>query len=141
MIDLARRSGRTEDPVLRDRLARFVTHSDVYRYNGQRIRDLARARVDVPIDGAVMKLDLAALAAESRDLSLALGGAGGMLWGDSAPDAGGVARTALSSFVPAMGGGTNEIQRNVIGERLLGLPREPSVDTDVPFSELRRSPR
>lgn len=141
MIELARGCGATADPVLRDRLVRYVSHSDLYRYNGQRMRDLARAGQHSCIDGPVMKLDLAALAAESRDLSLALCGAGGMLWGESSSDGGAVARAALSSYVPALGGGTNEIQRNVIGERLLGLPREPSVDDGVPFGELRRSIR
>ncbi len=141
MIELARRCGATGDPVLRDRLARYVIHSDLYRHNGRRIGDLARARQPVPLDGAAMKLDLAALAAESRDLSLALSAAEGTLWGVSASDGGLLVRTALSSFVPALGGGTNEIQRNVVGERLLGLPREPAVDADVPFRELRRSLR
>ena len=139
MIDLARGHGVVGDPTLRDRLVRYVSHSDLYRYNGRRMGDLARAQASAPLDGAAMKLDLAALAAESRDLSLALCGAAAMLWSPSSSDEGRVARTALSSFVPAMGGGTNEIQRNVIGERLLGLPREPAIDADVPFRELRRS--
>jgi alkylation response protein AidB-like acyl-CoA dehydrogenase len=135
MIALAQRSGVTDRPAVRDQLVRFVVHSEVYRRNGQRLRDLARAGHTAPLDGSAMKLDLAALAHESRDLSLAILGAEGLLAD------GDIARTALTAFVPSLGGGTNEIQRNIIGERVLGLPREPAVDADVPFRELRRSAR
>jgi alkylation response protein AidB-like acyl-CoA dehydrogenase len=118
---------------------RYHVHSEVYRPNGQRTRDLAKARAACQLDGSTAKLDLAMLAHESRDLSLAMLGAEAMLVGDDACDHGRVQRAGLSSFMPSLGGGTNEIQRNIIGERTLGLPREPGNDNDVPFRELRRS--
>ena len=139
MIELARAHGRLDRPALRDRLLRFHVHAEVYRLNGRRARDLARAKQPTALDGSALKLDLATLAHESRDLSLAILGPAGTLVDDAAPDGGRVARTALSSFVPSLGGGTNEIQRNILGERALGLPREPSDDAEVPFRELRRS--
>ena len=86
-----------------------------------------------------MKLHLAMLAHESRDLSLAMLGAEAMVIGADARDGGRVQNAALSSFAPSLGGGTNEIQRNIIGERTLGLPREPSIDSELPFTERRRS--
>lgn len=125
MVDLARRHGRSTDPVVRARLARFHAEAQVYRWNGQRLRDLSRAKVATPLDGPLLKLDLAALAHESRDLSLDIVGPAGMLSGPDSPDDGRVVRTALTAFVPSLGGGTNEIQRNIVGERTLGLPREP----------------
>ena len=73
------------------------------------------------------------------DLTYELLGADALLADGSAPDAGRVVKTGLTAFVPSLGGGTNEIQRNLIGERTLGLPREPAVDADLPFRELRRS--
>lgn len=139
MISLARSTGAVADPAIRDRLMRYQVHSEVYRLNGQRTRDLARAGQRTSLDGSTAKLDLAMLAHESRDLSLALLGAEGMLAGAGAREHGRFQRSALSSFVPSLGGGTNEIQRNIVGEVTLGLPREPAVDADVPFRELRRS--
>jgi alkylation response protein AidB-like acyl-CoA dehydrogenase len=139
MIALARETGGADRPAVRDALMRYHAHSEVYRLNGQRIRDLARAKAPCVLDGSTAKLDLAMLAHESRDLSLAMLGAEAMLTGDDARDHGRVQRAGLSSFIPSLGGGTNEIQRNIIGERTLGLPREPGNDSDVPFRELRRS--
>ncbi len=54
------------------------------------------------------------------------------------------ARGVLTAFQANIAGGTDEIQKNIIGDRVLGLPREPSVDRGVPFNELlvgtQRSP-
>lgn len=103
MLELAREHGRTGDPVVRQRLAAY--------------RAMTSARPQgVPSAG---KLAVSNIARASRDLSLSILGAEGMLAGPEVD-------VALSSFAAGTGGGTDQIQRNVLAERVLGLPKEPS---------------
>lgn len=138
MIRLARDTGKSTDPVVRQRVAEYWIRSEVHRLTRQRSRDNARGGRPGP-EGSIIKLSTAMLAHFSRDVSLAILGAEGMLYGDSARDHGRVQRAGVSAHAPSLGGGTNEIQRNIVGERVLGLPREPSVDADIPFREVRRN--
>jgi alkylation response protein AidB-like acyl-CoA dehydrogenase len=138
MIRLAQDTGRAADPVVRDRVADYYIRSEVYRLTGLRARANAKGGRPGP-EGSTSKLGLALLAHRSRDLSMSILGAEGMLVEGDARDGGKVQRAGLSSFAPSIGGGTNEIQRNIIGERTLGLPREPDTSVDLPFRELRRS--
>jgi alkylation response protein AidB-like acyl-CoA dehydrogenase len=64
-------------------------------------------------------------------------GANGMLVGQTTPGGGRLQHAALSSPGSSIAGGTDEIQHNIIGERVLGLPKEPRLDADIPFRELK----
>jgi alkylation response protein AidB-like acyl-CoA dehydrogenase len=136
LIGLARERNLGIDPLLRQRLARFYCMAEVHRLNGLRARGSASRGQGPGPAASTAKLALAELARTSRDLGLSILGASGMLADHDAPLDGAVLNVALSSFAAALGGGTDEIQRNTIGERVLGLPKEPQVDRDIPFRDL-----
>ena len=59
-----------------------------------------------------------------------------MIWDGDEQVTGSAGEMWLNSRGISIAGGSNEMQRNIVSERLLGLPREPSFDRDIPFSEV-----
>jgi len=135
MVQLAQTYGRSDDPVIRQRVASYVAR---VRINGWTMRRSAAAGGKLTgADGSIAKLTTARICQESRDLSYAIVGANGMLTGRPSPLEGDLQMVNLASPGNRLGGGTDEIQLNVLGEKALGLPREPSVDKDVPYRQLK----
>lgn len=151
LIELARRNGRDTDPQIRQGLASLYTWAELGRMNGLRLKAAMAAGRDIPGLPNVAKLSMSHIMRLSRDLGLRIAGAAGMLHGyDAAARETVVAATgnpllpmvtemALLSPAPAIYGGTDQIQRNVIGERVLGLPKEPNNDRTTPFAELPKN--
>ena len=134
MVELAQSHGVAGDPVLRQELARYVSQ---IRVNGWMMRRSGTAGGKLTgADGSIAKLTTARICQQSRDLSYRIVGARGMLTGRSSPLGGDLQMVNLASPGNRLGGGTDEIQLNVLGERGLGLPREPSADKDVPYRDL-----
>lgn len=88
-----------------------------------------------------MKLVGTKLATELADAAQNILGPQGVLLSDRAPDRGAWANAYLAGPGIHLAGGTDEIMRNIIGERVLGLPKEPQVDRDIPFREARKLKR
>lgn len=135
MVELAQKFGVSGDPVIRQELARYISQ---VRVNGWTMRRSGAAGGKLTgADGSIAKLTTARICQESRDLSYRIVGAHGMLMGQVSPLAGDLQMVNLASPGNRLGGGTDEIQLNVLGERALGLPREPSSDKDVPYRDLK----
>jgi len=112
---------------------------EISRYTVMRTKAAKAAGRGPGPEANTAKLTMSRMTRLSRDLGLEILGAKGMLHGSDAP-MGGMLQE-MSIFAPAVSiyGGSDEVQKNIIGERVLGLPKEPSDDRTVPFKELRVS--
>jgi alkylation response protein AidB-like acyl-CoA dehydrogenase len=133
LVALARRSGSTDDPVVRQRLAEAYTRIQVLAYLGYRVQTTALKGIAPGPESSITKLFIAEHVNRTGELALDLLGAAGTLAGDDGPDHGRWSFEFLANVAYRIGGGTDEVQRNTIGERVLGLPSEPRVDKGVPF--------
>jgi alkylation response protein AidB-like acyl-CoA dehydrogenase len=136
IIQLARDMGRDQDPVIRQGLADLYVFAEVQRYTAMRARAAAQQGRQPGPEVSIAKLAASEQARRARDLSMSILGAHGTLIGEDAPADSMFQQLALSVHGSSIAGGTDEIQRNIIGERVLALPKEPQVDRDVPFKDL-----
>jgi alkylation response protein AidB-like acyl-CoA dehydrogenase len=137
LVELARRSGVAHEPALRERIAELYAHERALELFNVRMRQETAAGRPPGARGSVAKLAGALLLRRAIGVAGEIAGAAAVAW--EPDDARGAELALAVNSAPASGiaGGTNEIQRNIIGERILGLPKEPQVDRDVPFRELR----
>lgn len=137
LVNAAEKSGRNTDPVLRQELVKLWSTIEVNRLSIQRAKDPKQRTGAEPNIG---KLVMSDLFRTFREVGLSVIGADGMLTGESDTQSGGaVSEIAMFSPGPSIYGGTDQIQRNIIGERVLGLPREPGPGKDTPFSDLPKN--
>jgi alkylation response protein AidB-like acyl-CoA dehydrogenase len=139
LVELATRVGRERDPLVRQMIARAHTNTYVHMHLTRRIAQHLR-HDPAGAAGIASFGKLAAgtfLPARAR-MATAIGGGAALTWEAGVIEEQRAALEHLNSRIMAIAGGTNEMQRNAIGERVLGLPREPSFDTNKPFTEVQR---
>lgn len=138
LVELAAARGTSADPATRQLIAR--AHVDEVMHGallGRVLRAMRAGKAD-PTIASLLKLGQGILDPKRADLAMEIGGHLGLAWaaeGDRGHEA---AINFLNGRIMSIAGGTNQIQRNIVGERLLGLPREPSVDGDKPFRDVLR---
>ena len=137
MTGLAKSLGRTEDPVIRQQIANLYTLQKLNQWNGMRAKAAVASGQRPGPENSIGKLMTSHITRASRDLGMAILQARGMLSGSDAPLNGAITQQFLSSPAPSIYGGSDQIQRNIIGERVLGLPKEPDPFADLPFKELK----
>ena len=135
LVALARTRERTAEPVVRQRLARAYTSEQILQYLKQRAQQ-AGAGGRGAVDGSVLKVLWSEARRARAELGVALLGAAGSLLGAEGALYDDWPIQLLEQFSSTIGGGTNEVHRTMIGERVLGLPPEPRVDRDVAYREL-----
>lgn len=142
MIEAARARAAAGGDVgagLRQLLAESYIERTVARYANRRIMTGLRTGHFKGQWGSLLKLHLGVDSPRQAKIALAAFGADGVIWDGDEQITGSAGENWLNSRGISIAGGSNEMQRNIVSERLLGLPREPSFDRGVPFNEVLRN--
>jgi alkylation response protein AidB-like acyl-CoA dehydrogenase len=140
--NLARDTGQSDDPVVRQLVAEARVNDRVQFQLVERVSKGIRTGAMPGPAGALTRLYAATNSERRYDIGLEIAGAAAGAWVEGDP-AGAAGMAYLSRQSNSLGGGSNEMQRNIISERVLGMPREFAADRDRPFDEVRhnRSPQ
>jgi alkylation response protein AidB-like acyl-CoA dehydrogenase len=152
LVELAKGNGKIADPSVRQDLMRLHTLNELGRFNNLRAKAAkAIGLPDVPGLPNISKLSMSEIVRQQRDIGLRIIGPYGTLHAykpedqQQLNDATGnpfvpmVTGMALFAQAPPIYGGTDQVQRNIIGERVLGLPKEPGFDKGTPFKDLPKN--
>jgi alkylation response protein AidB-like acyl-CoA dehydrogenase len=138
LLRLAERYGVLNDTTMRQGIADVYVRHQLIKFLGWRVQSaISRGQSPGP-ESSVLKLAHTSALTCITNLALQIEGAAGMLVPPDDPEGHAAAFSFLSQFASKIGGGTDEVQRNIVGERVLGLPGDVRVDKDVPFRSLPR---
>jgi alkylation response protein AidB-like acyl-CoA dehydrogenase len=137
LLAAARAAERLDDPVVRDRLMQLYAMETTKSLVAMRNRAELRAGKAPGPAGSLGKLAGSVIAWRFREVALEIAGAGSQAWDQGDSEAAALQQQMIGSLAAGIAGGTDEIQRNIIGDRVLGLPRDISVDTTVAFKHLK----
>ena len=136
VLALARRHDRMGDPVLRQELARAYSEECIRDWTNQRVRAQAKSGRAPGPESSVGKVHQGALNQRMQLLAASLLGPGAIAWDGEMPHE---VRGMLRSRANTIEGGTTEVNKNILGERVLGLPREPDPWQGAPWRDVPRS--
>lgn len=136
LVDLARRNGKIDDPVIRERIAKQLAWRQLNSMN------LVRAKEELAKHGSsplmsISKLAMSRMQHGDAQVMADILGPKSLIMGEDHPDEDYANYRSAHAFMNSIGGGTDQIQRNIIAERILGLPKEIEVDREKPFKEVR----
>jgi alkylation response protein AidB-like acyl-CoA dehydrogenase len=140
LVELARSMGRADDHTVRQALMKLHVRRTVNDWNAERSKAVMKAGGSSPL-ASLGKLSLAQILHFAGRVEATILGMDATLNGDEFPRSRDANYSQQNAYFFSIGGGTDQIQRNIIGERLLGLPKEPEVDRDMPFRQVPVSGR
>jgi alkylation response protein AidB-like acyl-CoA dehydrogenase len=142
------------DPLTRQRLVQAWIEGKLIRWNNQRASDKRKSGAEVGPEGSITKLMQAEYNQRVQKLAVDLEGLDGIAWAGAplkgaegelgwmrtdTDDSRAIARGFLRSQANTIEGGTSNIMRNILGERVLGLPKEPDASKDLPWKDVPRN--
>jgi alkylation response protein AidB-like acyl-CoA dehydrogenase len=139
VLERAKATGRIGDPVVRQELGKLLTLSKAAEWTARRARAAQMQGRPQGPEGSLGKLVSSHVARAAARVHTLISGADAMLTGEDGPMGGLIAEILVSVPAGSIAGGTDEIQRNIISERVLGMPKEPRTDNDRPFRDVPKN--
>jgi len=139
LVPQARATGAAADPAVRQEIAKAITLAWTARWTAERAAAARKLGKPPGPEGSLGKLASSNVARASARAHAAIAHGAAMLAGRDGPLDGIIAEVLISVPAVSIAGGTDEIQRNIIGERVLGLPKDPTVDTSIPFRDVPKN--
>ncbi len=135
----ARETGAIDDPAVRQEIARLLVLHKSAEWTALRARAAQEMGKPQGPEGSLGKLAASAVARLANRVHTAISGADAMLAGADGPMDGTIAEILVSTPAASIAGGTDEIQKNIVSERVLGMPKEIRLDADKPFRDIPRN--
>jgi alkylation response protein AidB-like acyl-CoA dehydrogenase len=138
VIERAQETGANKDPNVRQEIAKLMIMAKSAEWTARRARAAQRQGRPQGPEGSLGKLAASNVARAAARAHTMITGTEAMLSGSGSPRGGIIAEILISVPAVSIAGGTDEIQHNIIAERVLGLPKEPRFDTG-PFRNVKRN--
>jgi alkylation response protein AidB-like acyl-CoA dehydrogenase len=139
VIERAKAAGVNADPVVRQEIAKLLVLAKSAEWTARRARAAQMQGRPQGPEGSLGKLASSHVARAAARVHTLISGADAMLTGEDGPMKGLIAEILISVPAGSIAGGTDEIQRNIISERVLGMPKEPRTDNDRPFRDVPKN--
>src|SRR5262249_51884636 len=139
IVERAKATGAWNDPVVRQEIAKLLILSKSAEWTARRARAAQQLGRPQGPEGSLGKLASSHVARAAARVHTLISGANALLSGEDGPMNGLIAEILISVPAGSIAGGTDEIQRNIISERVLEMPKEIRTDTDRPFKDVPKN--